>query len=195
MTRRMTSRRVGLTAAFLTLAAGGTAACDLSTGEDPYGLGPGSYPVPVYDGGDDEPTYAPAPTPSRTSPTVRRTKPTRPPSRPPSPPSPDDVFYCADADGYVVEEYHCDDEDESYDTSAYFLWHSTRYGYAFTPGDLLLRGGSRIGLDDSRARTRAGLPATGFVGNGSVKTNVVGRSSSGDSSSGGSYGDGFSSGG
>lgn len=180
----MTSRRVALTAAFLALAAGGTAACD-RTSDDDYGTG---YPDPLHDTGYDdaaEPVTRPAATPSRTPPRTPR------PRRPTKPPPPDDVFYCADADGVIVDDWYCDeDEPEFYDPSVYYLWHSTGYRGHWVPGDHL-PGGRRIAVDDDAARKRAGLPATGFVGNGSVKTNIVGRSSG----SSGWSGDGYSSGG
>ncbi len=178
----MTSRRVGLTAAFIALAAGGAAACDRPADDEAF-----------YDSGSDMGDFvAEDPTPSATSARPVRTSatPWRKPSAAPTttPPPAEAVFYCADEEGYVAEDWYCDDEDPEYDPSAYFLYYSRSYGHAWAPGDVL-PGGSRIRLDDTRARTKLGLPATGFVGNGSVKTNIVGRSS-------GSSGDaGFSSGG
>ena len=174
----MTSRRVGLTAAFLALAAGGAAACDSPSyapveDEEEYV----SYP---------EPTFSPSPSRTATrTPAPRRT--TKPPPTPPA----QDVFYCADEDGYVVEDWYCDEEEpEFYDPTLFYLWHSPAYRDFWVVGDHL-PGGRRIAVDDAVARKRAGLPAAGFVGNGSVKTNIVGRSSG----SSGSAGDGFSSGG
>lgn len=182
----MTSRRVGLTAAFLALAAGATAACDNSPA------------YPAYPDPDDDYVAAPEPVattrsvaPSRT-PAPRRT--TKPPPPPPAPPA-EDVFYCADEDGWVVDDWHCDEEEpEYYDPSLYYLWHSPHYRDFWVVGDHL-PGGRRVAVDDATARREAGLPATGFVGNGSVKTNIVGRSSSSSGSSGGSSGDGSTSGG
>ncbi len=180
----MTSRRVGLTAAFLALAAGGAAACDRPADDEAF-----------YDSGSDVgDSVAEEPTPSATPARIVRTATAAPRRKPPAaptttPPPAEAVFYCADEEGYVAEDRYCDDEDPEYDPSVYFLYHSRSYGHSWAPGDLL-PGGSRIRLDDARARTKLGLPAAGFVGNGSVKTNIVGRSS------GSSSGDaGFSSGG
>jgi hypothetical protein len=175
----MTSRRVGLTAAFLTMAAGGAAACDAPP------------PGPVL---AEPPSWTP---PASVSPSPARPaspKPARVPSPSPSlsSPPPEDVFYCGDADGAIVADDFCDEESADYDSTAYFYWHSSTYRTDWGPG-YRVSGGSRIALTDERARVRAGLPATGFVGNGSVKTNVVGRSSTGGYT--GSVDDGYSSGG
>jgi hypothetical protein len=167
--RRMTSRKVALTAAFLALAAGGTAACDTTTDEDFTGSaseweydgnsGPGSgsgvsqpYEPAVEDEAEeaeDEEEAAPQ----------------------------DEVFYCADEEGEIVDEEYCDDPDES---SSYFLWHSSTYSRGLTAGTFL-DGGDYFAAGDRATRRAFKLPATGKVGNGTVKTNVVGRGSSGGS--------------
>ena len=156
MTRRMSSHKVALSAAFLALAAGGTAACDASPDYDSdafdttYSSDSGGYSA-GYDPADtDDPAEA----------TEEVTG--------------DEVFYCADEDGEIVDEENCDDDD----TSAYFLWHSSGYSRGLAPGTVL-DGGDYFPAGDRASRRAFKLPATGKVGNGTVKTNVVGRSSGG----------------
>jgi hypothetical protein len=101
------------------------------------------------------------------------------------------VFYCADEDGEVVDEDECADGG----TSSYFLWHSSGYARGLRPGTSL-DGGDYFLPGDRAARRAFKLPATGKVGNGTVKTNVVGRSSGGSTGgdSGSTLGGGFGSG-
>jgi hypothetical protein len=156
--RRMSSRRVGLTAAFLALAAGGAAACDAP--EPDYS----ESEVPVYSdiqevedaGGEIEDGEEDSA----------------------------EVFYCADADGMVVEEEFCDD---AYPVGTYFLWHSTWYAPGMTPGEYL-DDGDYFDARDRTSRKAFKLPSTGTVANGTIKTGVVGRSSGGSSSVGASSG-------
>jgi hypothetical protein len=95
------------------------------------------------------------------------------------------VFYCGDEDGEIVDETNCDDDRG---TSSCFLWHSSDYARGMPPGTLLA-GGDSCPAGDRKARRAFKLPATGAVSNGTVKTNIVGRSSGGsgvvDGSSGG----------
>ncbi|GAB1691982.1 hypothetical protein KRM28CT15_37850 [Krasilnikovia sp. M28-CT-15] len=158
--RRLTSRKVVLTAAFLALAAGGTAACDSPSDQesadttgyqvyddlsDPVGAdGAGTSGSDVSGSVDDGEEAT------------------------------DEVFYCADEDGEVVDEEYCDDDDGS---GTYFLWHSAGYARGLPPGSLL-DGGDSFPAGDRAARRSFGLPGTGKVGNGTIKTNVVGRSGS-----------------
>lgn len=123
----MASRRVALTTAFLTLAAGGTAACDDAS---------------EFDEAQNE------------------------------------VFYCATEDGTVVDEDLCDDDDDRGGLGiggAFFLWHSAAFASGYRPGTKLPPGGSRFAYNDRNARAAFGLPATGRVANGTVKSNVVGK--------------------
>lgn len=161
-----------MTAAFLALAAGGTAACDSSFDEDQdsydtttYSSDTGSYSGSSGSGSsvsdseasdDDEYVSDDGETPS------------------------DQVFYCADETGEVVEEQYCDDDSEA---SAYFLWHSSGYPRGLGPGTVL-DGGDYFPAGDREARRSYKLPATGKVANGTVKTNVVGASSGGSRVSG-----------
>ena len=160
----MTSKRVALTAAFLALAAGGTAACDAPAEEDD---GYTAYDSTTYTDDDGGSGAAPAAVADL-------------PEEPEEPA--DEVFYCADEEGEIVDEEYCDvDEDESSD---YFLWYSPSYPRGLAPGTFL-DGGDAISAGDREARRAFKLPPTGKVGNGVVKTNVVGRGSSGGGLSGG----------
>jgi hypothetical protein len=154
----MSSRQVALSAAFLALAAGGTAACDASPDEDTYDTvyssDSGGYdPVPYDPGGsgssDDKEESGK------------------------DEEAGEEVFYCADEDGEIVDEEECD---TSGGTSSYFLWHSTGYSRGLRPGTTL-DGGESFPAGDRKSRRAFGLPAAGQVGNGTVKTNVVGRGS------------------
>lgn len=172
--RRLCSRKVALTAAFLALAAGGTAACDAShgsaeggwdsAGSDGYGDGSdeGAF---LDDSGtgsqqaaDDDADVGPADSATPT----------------------DEVFYCADEDGQIVEEDNCADEG----TTTYLLWHSPAYARGLSVGTTL-DGGESFAAGDRAARRSFRLPATGAVPNGTVKTNVVGRGSNGSTPGGG----------
>jgi hypothetical protein len=147
--RRLTSRKVALTAAFLSLAAGGTAACD--TYSDDYE----SYETTWTDdsgpytsdnsGGFDEEEEEPT----------------------------DEVFYCADEEGEIVDAALCDDDEG---TSSFFLWYSPSYPRGLKPGTML-DGGDYFPAGDRESRRAFKLPATGKVANGTIKTNVVGRGS------------------
>jgi hypothetical protein len=177
----MTSRQVGLTAAFLAMAAGGTAACDAAPADPVLAEPPRPSASP-----SPKPTRSPSASPKPTLAAVPKPSPT------PSPTPAEDVFYCADADRSVVADDFCDEESADYDSASYFLWHSRTYRHDLGPG-YRLSDGSRIALTDRSARIKAGLPATGFVGNGSVKTNIVGRASTGGYT--GEDDDGYGSGG
>jgi hypothetical protein len=131
----MNSRRVGLTASFLLLAAGGLAACD-----------------------SDEP------------------------------PNEDGHFYCTDANGNVVDEDLCDDSDGSGGGGGFFFMymgssmHAPPAGYSSYPvGSKLPSNAPKFSVNDKAARAKFGLPASGKVSNGTVKTNVVGKGGAGSS--------------
>ena len=193
----MTSRKVALTAAFLALAAGGTAACDTQA-EEPED-------TPATAARAAAPTSA---TPKRAATTAppKRAATTTPPKRaatttPPTraatttptraaattvAPQPvvttedtedadmaDEVFYCADDEGLIADEADCDDESEE---SPYYLWHSPTYAPDLTPGTYL-DGGDYFTAYDRASRQAFRLPTSGRVTNGTVKTNVVGRAS------------------
>lgn len=132
MARRMNSRRIGLPATFLLLAAGGLAACD--TEENP---------------------------------------------------NEDGYFYCADANGNVVDEDVCDDSGGSSGSGFFFMYlgnsmHTPPGGYSSYPvGSKLPANAPRFSVNDTAARQKFGLPTSGRVSNGTVKTNVVGKGGAG----------------
>ncbi|BCJ42691.1 hypothetical protein GCM10010168_05670 [Actinoplanes ianthinogenes] len=167
MTRRWTSRAVVLTASFLALTA-----CD-APAEEP------SYEPDVYAANDDQPEDFTVP--PTTAPAKTRTKATTaPPKATTAPPKattePAEVFYCADQDGVIVDPDLCEDTGEG-DGAEYLFWHSPNYPRGLKPGRTL-SGGESFARDDIDSRTYYGLPASGVVRNGStVKSNVIGRSS------------------
>jgi hypothetical protein len=94
----------------------------------------------------------------------------------------DEGFYCADEQGRIVNEDYCD-ANRSYGGGVpYFIYHSPSYVSGYAIGSLLPAGGSRFAYNDSSARTSFGLPSTGRIGNGTVKTRVVGKGGSGTTS-------------
>jgi len=182
----MASRKVALTAAFLALAAGGSAACD-NLGDDEFG-GESTYesggynPGPGSGSGNGSSGSDLAVEPAVADPDEEEAEDEDEDEDEEE--ATDEVFYCADEEGEIVEEDNCADADE---TSSYFLWYSPGYARGLRPGTFL-DGGDYISAGDREARRAFKLPATGKVGNGTIKTNVVGRSSSGGSSIGTSGG-------
>ena len=97
----------------------------------------------------------------------------------------DEGFYCADANGVIVDEDFCDDHHHySSGIVPYYIWHSSGYGRGYAVGSKLPAGGSKFAYNDAAARSSFGLPTTGKIGNGTVKTSVVGKGGSGSHSSG-----------
>jgi hypothetical protein len=95
----------------------------------------------------------------------------------------DEGFYCADANGVIVDERYCDDDRRSGYSGGggYYIWHSPGYRSGYPVGSKLPSGGSRFAYNDKAARSSFGLPSTGKIGNGTVKTSVVGKGGSGSS--------------
>ncbi len=91
-------------------------------------------------------------------------------------------FYCADAQGRIVDEDYCDDNRVYSGSNPYYIYHSPNYGTGLLVGSLLPSGGSRFAYNDRTSRSSFGLPSTGRIGNGTVKTSVVGKGGSGSSS-------------
>ncbi|WP_246612343.1 hypothetical protein [Paractinoplanes bogorensis] len=94
-------------------------------------------------------------------------------------------FYCADANGVVVDEDYCDDDNNNSGGSAlpFFIWYSSGYRSGYPVGYKLPSGGSKFAYNDKAARQSFGLPSSGRIGNGTVKTSVVGKGGSARSSS------------
>jgi hypothetical protein len=99
-------------------------------------------------------------------------------------------FYCADENGVVVDDSNCDDSrgGAGLGLLPFFIWHSTAYRPGYPVGYKLPPGGSRFAYNDRAARAKFGLPATGRISNGTVKTSVVGKGGSGTHRSSGKSG-------
>jgi hypothetical protein len=96
----------------------------------------------------------------------------------------DEGFYCADENGVIVDEDLCDEDNPRVGGVGFipfFLWHSPSYRPGYRVGSKLPAGGSKFAYNDRAARQSFGLPATGKIGNGTVKTSVVGKGGSGTS--------------
>ena len=91
-------------------------------------------------------------------------------------------FYCADANGVIVNEDYCDDNHIYGGTPGYYIWHSPGYRAGYPIGFRLPAGGSRFAYNDTASRASFGLPSTGKIGNGTIKSSVVGKGGSGTSS-------------
>jgi len=94
----------------------------------------------------------------------------------------DEGFYCADENGVVVDEDNCDDDSNragGLGLLPFFIWHSSGYRSGYPVGSRLPAGGSKFAYNDRAARSSFGLPASGKIGNGTIKTSVVGKGGSG----------------
>jgi hypothetical protein len=93
------------------------------------------------------------------------------------------VAYCTNEDGEVVDDDYCDDDYRGGGGGLFFL-----YLGAFRPGlpvgSVLPRGGTRVDPRDSAARQRYGLPGTGTVASGSRVAGGIGSGTGGNRSSG-----------
>lgn len=99
----------------------------------------------------------------------------------------DEGFYCADANGVIVDEDLCDDDnDGGGGGGGFFIWHSSGYRSGYPVGSKLPAGGSKFAYNDSASRSKFGLPSSGKITNGTVKTSVVGKGGSGYSGKSGS---------
>jgi hypothetical protein len=98
----------------------------------------------------------------------------------------DQGFYCADENGTVVDEDNCDDDRHVGGAGLAFLpfiWYSSSYRPGYAVGQKLPAGGNRFAYNDRAARQSFGLPPTGKIGNGTIKTSVIGKGGSGTSGS------------
>ncbi|MEU4426290.1 hypothetical protein AB0F81_37185 [Actinoplanes sp. NPDC024001] len=100
----------------------------------------------------------------------------------------DQGFYCADENGVVVDEDYCDDDYDGGGGVGFFIWHSAAYRAGYPVGYRLPAGGSKFAYNDAAARSKFGLPTTGKISNGTVKTSVVGKGGGGSRSKSGSGG-------
>jgi hypothetical protein len=99
------------------------------------------------------------------------------------------VAYCTDEDGRIVDDDYCDDGYRGPGAGLFFL-----YLGGFRPGlpvgTVLPRGGTRISPTDTAARQRAGLPSTGKVSAGTRVTGGIGSGVGGRSGTGSGVGAG-----
>ena len=83
------------------------------------------------------------------------------------------VAYCTNEDGEIVDDDYCDDDYRGPGAGLFFL-----YLGGFRPGlpvgTVLPGGGTRINPTDTAARQRAGLPSTGKVTGGTRVTGGIG---------------------
>ena len=89
----------------------------------------------------------------------------------------------------MVDEDNCDDDDDRGGGGVgfvplFFIWHSSSYRPGYGVGQKLPPGGNRFAYNDRAARSSFGLPPTGRIANGTVKTSVVGKGGAGRSGSG-----------
>jgi hypothetical protein len=92
------------------------------------------------------------------------------------------VAYCTNEDGEIVDDDYCDDDYRG-GGGLFFL-----YLGAFRPGlpvgSVLPRGGTRVDPRDSAARQRYGLPGTGTVASGTRVAGGIGSGTGGNRTSG-----------
>ncbi|RBY79840.1 hypothetical protein DQ238_09400 [Geodermatophilus sp. TF02-6] len=88
------------------------------------------------------------------------------------------VAYCTDEDGEIVDDDYCDDGYRGPGAGLFFL-----YLGGFRPGlpvgTVLPGGGTRINPTDTAARQRAGLPTTGKVTGGTRVSGGIGSGTGG----------------
>jgi hypothetical protein len=77
----------------------------------------------------------------------------------------DQVAYCTDENGKIVDDDYCDDDYHGPGAGLFFLYLGG-FRTGLPVGTVLPRGGTRINPTDTAARSRAGLPSTGKVSGG-----------------------------
>ena len=87
----------------------------------------------------------------------------------------DQVAYCTDKDGKIVDDMYCDDGYHGPGAGLFFLYLGG-FGRGLPLGTVLPSGGTRINPTDTAARRSAGLPSPGRVAAG---TRVAGGLGSG----------------
>ena len=93
------------------------------------------------------------------------------------------VAYCTDEDGEIVDEDYCDDGYNGPGAGLFFLYLGG-FGRGLPVGTVLPSGGTRINPTDTTARRNAGLPANGKVSpgtrvSGGIGSGIGGRSGTG----------------
>jgi hypothetical protein len=95
----------------------------------------------------------------------------------------DQVAYCTDENGKVVDDKYCDDGYHGPGAGFFFLYLGG-FGRGLPIGTVLPRGGTRISPTDTTARRSAGLPGSGKVSagtrvSGGIGSGIGGRAGSG----------------
>ena len=91
------------------------------------------------------------------------------------------VAYCTDEDGEIVDDDYCDD---GYNGGGLFFLYVGGFRSGLPVGSRLPSGGTRIDPRDTQARQRAGLPATGAVVAGTRVSGGIGSGLGGRSGTG-----------
>ena len=86
---------------------------------------------------------------------------------------PEQVAYCTDENGEIVDEDYCDDDYDGPGAGFFFLYLGG-FGRGLPVGTVLPSGGTRINPTDTAARQRAGLPANGKVSPGTRVSGGIG---------------------
>jgi hypothetical protein len=95
----------------------------------------------------------------------------------------DQVAYCTDKDGKVVDDTYCDDGYHGPGAGFFFLYLGG-FGRGLPIGTVLPAGGTRISPTDTAARRGAGLPSSGKVSagtrvSGGIGSGIGGRAGTG----------------
>ena len=83
------------------------------------------------------------------------------------------VAYCTDEDGEIVDDDYCDDDYRGPGAGFFFLYLGG-FRSGLPVGTVLPRGGTRINPTDTTARRNAGLPSTGKVSAGTRVSGGIG---------------------
>ena len=86
----------------------------------------------------------------------------------------DQVAYCTDENGKIVDEELCDDDRGGGGGGGLFFLYLGGFGRGLPVGTVLPSGGTRINPTDQSARRAAGLAATGAVAAGTRVSGGIG---------------------
>ena len=98
----------------------------------------------------------------------------------------DQVAYCTDENGEIVDDDYCDDDYHGPGAGLFFLYLGG-FRTGLPVGTVLPRGGTRINPTDTVARSRAGLPSTGKVSGGQRISGGLGSGLGGRAGTAGGY--------
>jgi hypothetical protein len=90
----------------------------------------------------------------------------------------DQVAYCTNEDGEIVDDSYCDDGYRGPGAGLFFLYVGG-FGRGLPLGTVLPGGGTRVDPRDTTARRNAGLPATGKVTGGTRVSGGIGSGTGG----------------